>query len=55
MVLEMGMESIFAVVNVFFASKLGADAVATVGVNMVFPGIFGFILFRRGKWKQVSV
>ena len=45
MILEMAMESIFAVVDIFFVSKLGSNAISTVGLTESFLAIIYSIAF----------
>src|SRR3982751_295302 len=46
MILELSLESVFALVDIFFVSKLGQDAIATVGlteslVSLVYSAAIG--------------
>jgi Na+-driven multidrug efflux pump len=52
MILEMSMESLFAVVDIFFVAKLGADAIAIVGLTesvmaLIYAVAFGLAISAR--------
>ena len=59
MVLEMVMESVFAVTDVFFVSRLGPAAVATVGLTesmmaLVYAVAIGLSIGSSPRWPAGS-
>ena len=61
MILEMIMASLFALVDVYFFSRLGTDEVAAVGLTesimmiVSLLALINIIIFRQGKWKGTSI
>ena len=50
MILEMAMESLFAIVDAFFVGKVGPGALATIGRNRAVAEIFGLQVKGFAGW-----
>ena len=61
MILEMIMASLFALVDVYFFSRLGTDEVSAVGLTesimmiVSLLALINIVIFRQGKWQDASI